>query len=76
MSDAAVVIGVGPGLGSALVRKFAAEGLTVVAAARHASSLPGFEDDTAAGRVVLRDCDATVPAQIEELFSSMHLEPA
>ncbi len=70
MGGAAVVVGVGPGLGSALVRKLAAEGLTVVAAARHASDLTGLEDDTATGRIVLRDCDATVPAQIEELFTS------
>ncbi|TDJ44755.1 MAG: SDR family NAD(P)-dependent oxidoreductase [Gammaproteobacteria bacterium] len=70
MSGAAIVVGVGPGLGSALVRKFAAEGLTVVAAARHATGLTGFEDDVAAGRVELHDCDATEPVEIEEIFTN------
>ena len=64
----AVVVGVGPALGAALVRTFANEGYTVVAAARSASALPGFEG--VADRVVAIDCDATVPADVERVFEA------
>jgi NAD(P)-dependent dehydrogenase (short-subunit alcohol dehydrogenase family) len=63
----AVVVGVGPGLGTALVRTFANEGYTVVAAARSVSTLQGLED---AGRVVPIDCDATEQADIERVFEA------
>jgi NAD(P)-dependent dehydrogenase (short-subunit alcohol dehydrogenase family) len=66
--ETAVVIGVGPGLGGALVRTFASEGYTVVAAARSASTLPAFEGRTDAGRIVPIDCDATEPADVEAVF--------
>lgn len=65
----AVVVGVGPGLGAALVRAFANEGYTVVAAARSASALPSL-DDRSKGRVVPIDCDATVEADVERVFES------
>lgn len=71
MRETAVVVGAGPGLGTALVRRFAQEGLTVTAAARNASNLEGFEEESADGRVVLTDCDATDPAHIEELFGGI-----
>ena len=63
----AVVIGVGAGLGAALVRAFAGEGYTVVAAARSASELPALE-----GRndVVPIDCDATEPADVERVLEA------
>ena len=63
----AVVVGVGAGLGAALVRAFAGEGYTVVAAARSASALPSFD-----GRndVVPIDCDATEPADVERVFEA------
>jgi NAD(P)-dependent dehydrogenase (short-subunit alcohol dehydrogenase family) len=64
----AVVVGVGPGLGAALVRTFAAEGYTVFAAARSASSLPRFEGK--GGRVVPIDCDATEQADVERVFET------
>jgi NAD(P)-dependent dehydrogenase (short-subunit alcohol dehydrogenase family) len=64
--EIAVVVGVGRGLGAALVRAFAGEGYTVVAAARSASELPVF----GAGRVVPIDCDATVPAEVERVFET------
>ncbi len=62
----AVIVGVGPGLGAALVRTFAKEGYTVVAAARSASKLEGFDD--ADDRVVRVDCDATQQADVERVF--------
>jgi NAD(P)-dependent dehydrogenase (short-subunit alcohol dehydrogenase family) len=68
--ETAVVVGVGPGLGAALVRTFAGEGYTVVAAARSAMALPVFKDRNDAGRVVPVDCDATNQADVERLFES------
>jgi NAD(P)-dependent dehydrogenase (short-subunit alcohol dehydrogenase family) len=66
----AVVVGVGPGLGAALVRTFANEGYTVVAAARSASALPDLEGGSDAGRVVPIDCDATEQADVERVFEA------
>ncbi|RPI61600.1 MAG: SDR family NAD(P)-dependent oxidoreductase [Lysobacterales bacterium] len=66
----AVVVGVGPGLGAALVRAFASAGYTVVAAARSASTLPPFEEQSDAGRVVPIDCDATEQADVEHVFAA------
>jgi len=68
--ETAVVVGVGPGLGAALVRAFASEGYTVVAAARSASALPAFESRKVEGRVVPIDCDATEPAGVERVFEA------
>ena len=64
----AVIVGVGPGLGAALVRGFAKEGYTVVAAARSASAHPHLNDEN--GRVVPIDCDATKPADVERVFEA------
>ena len=71
MGQAAVVVGVGPGLGASLVRKLADEAFTVVAIARHASALEGFDDHTKTGRVVLTDCDATGPEEIQQVFAGI-----
>lgn len=65
----AVVIGVGPGLGAALVRAFANDGYTVVAAARSASQLPNLDDANEAARVVAIDCDATSQVDVDRVFS-------
>ena len=61
----AIVVGVGPGLGSALVKAFSHEGYTVFAAARKAAKLSGVRD---AERVVPVDCDATQATQVDALF--------
>jgi NAD(P)-dependent dehydrogenase (short-subunit alcohol dehydrogenase family) len=68
-TKSAVVVGVGPDLGAALVRAFANEGYTVFAAARSASTLALF-DDQSKGRVVPIDCDATMEADVEHVFES------
>jgi len=65
MNETAVVVGVGPGLGSALVSAFSQEGYTVLAAARKAAKVGALRD---VPRVVLVDCDATQPAQVDALF--------
>jgi len=65
MSETAVVVGVGPGLGSALVKAFAGEGYTVVAAARKATKQSALRD---VERVVPVDCDTTQATQVDALF--------
>ena len=66
----AVGVGVGPGLGAALVRAFANEGYTVFAAARSASALTDLQGGHEAGRVVAIDCDATEQADVERVFEA------
>ena len=68
-NEVAVVMGVGPGLGAALVKRFAKDGFTTVAVARRASSLASLRagDDP----VILYDCDATMPEQVERLFQKI-----
>jgi NAD(P)-dependent dehydrogenase (short-subunit alcohol dehydrogenase family) len=68
--ETAIVVGVGPGLGAALVRTFAAEGYTVVAAARSASALPELAARSDAGRIVPIDCDATQPSDVERVVDA------
>ncbi len=65
----AVVAGVGPGLGLALVDAFAAEGYRVVAAGRHASALPQLASRSRTHGVVAFDCDATRPDDVDRLFA-------
>lgn len=67
-NDVAIVVGVGPGLGSAIVRRAAAAGLTVLAAARSATKLEGLKSGPDADRIHLRDCDATTPEGVSALF--------
>ena len=64
----AVVVGVGPGLGAALVRTFANEGYSVVAAARSASTLQDLKGANETGRVIAIDCDATEQSDVERVF--------
>jgi NAD(P)-dependent dehydrogenase (short-subunit alcohol dehydrogenase family) len=65
MSETAVIVGVGPGLGSALANAFASEGYTVLAAARKATQLNELRS---VAHAIPVDCDATQPAQVEALF--------
>ena len=63
-----VIVGVGPGLGLALVNAFAQQGYTVLAAARGAGAARlAFEPGV--GRVMPQRCDATDPTQVEALFA-------
>jgi NAD(P)-dependent dehydrogenase (short-subunit alcohol dehydrogenase family) len=61
------IVGVGPGLGLALVDAFAAEGYRVFAAARRAADLDALPF-AARDRVVTAACDATDPEQVGRLF--------
>lgn len=67
-AEVAVVVGVGPGLGSALVQTFSQAGYKILAAARRTVT-PGAGAEQA-GDVVHVTCDATVPAEVDELFDS------
>jgi NAD(P)-dependent dehydrogenase (short-subunit alcohol dehydrogenase family) len=64
-AEVAIVVGVGPGLGSSLVRCFAREGMAVMAAARRASERADLSSVTG---VHLEDCDATSPGEVAKLF--------
>jgi NAD(P)-dependent dehydrogenase (short-subunit alcohol dehydrogenase family) len=70
----AVVVGVGPGLGLALVKAFASEGYTVFAAARKASALRDLSTSSAGNHVIPVDVDATESAQVDSLFASAEKE--
>jgi len=70
----AVIVGVGPGLGSALVKTFSQYGYTVIAAARKASTLEGILGPSGRGAVIPVDFDATDPGQVEKLFSRVEAE--
>ncbi len=64
----AVVVGVGPGLGSAVARRFAAAGFAVAVARGRAEELAGLAEEiggTAYG------CDATEQASVEALFAAV-----
>jgi len=62
----AVVVGAGPGLGSALCRRFAAGGMTVAAARRNGAKAQDLAREIG-GRAY--DCDAGNRQQVEDLFA-------
>lgn len=67
----AVVLGVGPGLGLALVKKFSECGLSVVAAARDIERLTTLLKRSAPLNVTAAVCDATDEASVARLFQSL-----
>ena len=64
----ALVVGVGPGLGAALVRRFAREGLAVAIAARRIDKLKDLARETG-GRAYA--CDATSEISVDDLFQAV-----
>lgn len=68
----AVVVGVGPGLGAALARRFA-QGYAVALIARNAEYLQSLAKDirTAGGRVLAVPADISDRAQVEAAFASI-----
>jgi len=64
----AVVLGAGPGLGSAIARRFAAAGLTVAVARRQAEALDPLAAEIG-GRAYA--CDATDAMAVEALFQDV-----
>ena len=69
--EVAVVVGVGPGLGWALVERFTGAGMRVAMAARSGERLQALLPDEPAGEVAPFVCDATDPAAVEQLFASV-----
>jgi NAD(P)-dependent dehydrogenase (short-subunit alcohol dehydrogenase family) len=65
---AALVVGVGPGLGAALVRRFAREGMGVAIAARRVDKLRDLAAETG-GRAYA--CDATSEISVDDLFAAV-----
>lgn len=68
MTEIAVIVGAGPGLGTSLVSRCLDEGMTVVAAARNAQARSELQQGPGGDRVHLHDCDATSPEAVAELF--------
>lgn len=66
----AVIIGVGPGLGAALVERCAREGLAVSAGARNAERLRALLDQRDLKDVAAAPCDVTDQASVDDLFAS------
>ena len=63
----ALIVGVGPGLGAALARRFAAGGMTCAVAARHKEKLETLAREIAG---LAYACDGTKEADIEGLFAA------
>jgi len=66
----AIVVGVGPDLGSALVRRFAKAGMKVAAARRNPKSIEALVKECGAG-VRAYSCDATDEGSVTALFASV-----
>lgn len=65
----AIVIGVGPGLGAALVQKCLSEGMKVSAGARDRERLRALLDERGLQDVPALRCDVTDPASVDEAFA-------
>jgi NAD(P)-dependent dehydrogenase (short-subunit alcohol dehydrogenase family) len=65
----AIVIGVGPGLGAALVEKCAREGMKISAGARDRDRLRKLLDERGLKGVPALRCDVTDPANVGDLFA-------
>ena len=68
--DTAIVVGVGPGLGAALVRRFARAGMNVAAAARNPDKLSALVAELA-GRARAYACDAADERAVTQLFADV-----
>jgi len=64
----ALVVGVGPGLGAALARRLAREGMAVAIASRRGDRLASLAKETGARAY---GCDATVETAVDDLFSAV-----
>ena len=67
-SEIAVVVGVGPGLGAGLARRFAKAGMSVALAARRRERIKPLAEEIG-GRAY--GCDATSEAEVERLFAQV-----
>lgn len=67
--ETAVIVGVGPGLGAALARRFARAGMTVALAARNVDKLSTLTVELGKNARAYR-CDATDERAVAELFAA------
>lgn len=67
----AIVAGVGPGLGWALVKRFAAAGLQVAMAARTKDKLNALLDQEPIEGIRAYSCDVADQASVEHLFAQV-----
>jgi NAD(P)-dependent dehydrogenase (short-subunit alcohol dehydrogenase family) len=72
----AAILGVGPGLGAAVARRFAREGFAVALMARSEESLAGVREEIEGngGTALPVAADATDPALVEEAFGRVRRE--
>jgi NAD(P)-dependent dehydrogenase (short-subunit alcohol dehydrogenase family) len=72
----AAILGVGPGLGAAVARRFAREGFAVALMARSEESLAGVREEIEGngGTALPVAADATDPASVEEAFGRVRRE--
>ncbi len=73
-SQTAIVVGVGSGLGLALVKTFARAGMAVAMAARDEKRLTALGTDNLGGQVKAYPCDSTDPGAVESLFEKASAE--
>lgn len=66
--EIAVVVGAGPGLGNALVQRFAGAGMTVAAVSRHGGNVDAAPQDLR-NHIKGFACDATQSKQVTETFN-------
>ncbi len=64
----AIVVGVGPGLGASLVRRFSGEGIAVAMAARQSDRLAALAKEVG-GKAY--GCDATIETAVDDLFAAV-----
>jgi NAD(P)-dependent dehydrogenase (short-subunit alcohol dehydrogenase family) len=69
----AVILGVGPGLGAAVARRFAGEGFAVALMARRAQSVAGVREEIegAGGTALGVSADATDPSSVASAFDEV-----
>ena len=67
----AIVTGVGPGLGWALVKRFAAAGMQVAMAARNHEKLAALLESEPLAKVRAYECDVAERASVERLFADV-----
>ncbi len=72
--ETAVVVGVGPGLGFALCKRFAAAGMRVAMAARRRDRLDALLGETPLEGARAYACDATQKSEVERLFEQVDAE--
>jgi NAD(P)-dependent dehydrogenase (short-subunit alcohol dehydrogenase family) len=72
--EVAIVVGVGPGLGWAIVKRCAEAGMQTVAAARQMAKLESLAGAEPALGVRLLACDATRPSEVATLFATVDKE--